>query len=72
MREFEKAGRIPAGDPRANVRDMADAIHAAGGLTDEEYGRIQTRNTLRDRVIAVDDFAPDFQGLSSTETAPHS
>lgn len=72
MREFEKAGRIPAGDPRANVRDMADAIHAAGGLTDEEYGRIQARNVLRDRVIAVDDFAPDFQGPSSTETAPRS
>jgi acyl-CoA dehydrogenase len=67
MREFEKAGRIPAGDPRANVRDMADAIHAAGGLTDEEYDRIRARNALRDRVIAVDDFAPDFQGLSSTE-----
>jgi acyl-CoA dehydrogenase len=69
MREFEKAGRVPAGDPRANVRDMADAIHAAGGLTDDEYARVQARNALRDRVIGVDDFAPDFQGPSSTEAA---
>jgi acyl-CoA dehydrogenase len=67
MREFEKAGGIPAGDPRANVRDMAQAVHAAGGLTDAEYARVQARDALRDRVIAVDDFAPDFQGLSRTE-----
>ena len=64
VREFEKSGKIPAGDPRANVRDIADAVHAAGGLTDEEYERLLARNALRDRVIAVDDFAPDFQGPS--------
>ncbi|GAA0237072.1 acyl-CoA dehydrogenase [Castellaniella daejeonensis] len=68
MREFEKAGRLPAADPRANVRDMAEAVHAAGGLTDEELERIRARNVLRDRVIAVDDFAPDFQGPSRTES----
>ncbi len=69
MREFEKAGRVPAADPRANVRDMAEAIHAAGGLTDDELDRIRARNALRDRVIGVDDFAPDFQGPSTTESA---
>jgi acyl-CoA dehydrogenase len=69
MRAFEKAGRVPAGDPRANVRDMAEAIHAAGGLTDEELDRIRARNALRDRVIAVDDFDPGFQTASSTVSA---
>lgn len=68
VREFEKSGQIPAGDPRANVRDIAEAVHAAGGLTDEEYERLRARNDLRDRVIAVDDFAPDFQGPSGAET----
>src|SRR5690606_13381487 len=68
MREFEKAGRVPAADPRANVRDMAEAVHAAGGLTDDELQRLRARNALRDRVIAVDDFAPDFQGPSNTDT----
>ncbi|HEX7387510.1 MAG TPA: acyl-CoA dehydrogenase [Castellaniella sp.] len=67
MREFEKAGKVPTGDPRANVRDMADAIHAAGGLSDEEHALIRARNALRDRVIGVDDFAPDFEGPSHTE-----
>jgi acyl-CoA dehydrogenase len=69
MREFEKAGKIPEGDPRANVRDIATAIHAAGGLSDEEYERIRARDALRDRVIAVDDFAPDFQGPSGAGKA---
>ncbi|MBV2182572.1 MAG: acyl-CoA dehydrogenase [Castellaniella sp.] len=73
IREFEKSGRLPDGDPRTNVRDIAEAVHAAGGLTDDEYERIHARNALRDRVIAVDDFAPDFLGPSGTErsaTAP--
>ena len=68
MREFQKSGRVPAADPRANVRDMAEAIHAAGGLDDEELDRIRARNVLRDRVIGVDDFPQDLQGPSSTES----
>ena len=68
MREFEKAGRVPAADPRANVRDMAEAVHAAGGITDDELDRIRARNALRDRVIAVDEFAPDLRGPSRTES----
>ncbi|MGB3742234.1 MAG: acyl-CoA dehydrogenase [Castellaniella sp.] len=71
IRDFEKSGKIPAGDPRANVRDLAQAVHAAGGLTDDEYERLHARNTLRDRVIGVDDFAPDFSGLSNTDTPTH-
>ncbi|MFA7475138.1 MAG: acyl-CoA dehydrogenase domain-containing protein, partial [Castellaniella sp.] len=68
MREFEKAGRVPAADPRANVRDMAEAIHAAGGITDDELDRIRARNALRDRVIAVDDFDADLQNPSRIES----
>ncbi|WP_323018021.1 acyl-CoA dehydrogenase [Castellaniella sp.] len=67
VRAFEKSGQIPAADPRANVRDIAEAVHAAGGLTDEEYERLRERNALHDRVIAVDDFAPDFQGPSGAQ-----
>ena len=62
IREFEKSGRIDPADPRANVRDVADAVHAAGGISDEDHRRITERNALRDRVIAVDDFPRDLRG----------
>ncbi|WP_269499977.1 acyl-CoA dehydrogenase [Castellaniella sp. S9] len=62
IREFEKSGRIDPADPRANVRDIADAVHAAGGISDEDHRRITDRNALRDRVIAVDDFPGDLRG----------
>ncbi len=69
MRAFEKSGRLPADDPRTNVRDMAEAIHAAGGLTDEELTRIRARNILRDRVIMVDEFDRDFQSVLRADSA---
>lgn len=62
IRKFQKSDRL-AGNPIANVRDIADAIYAAGGITAEEYALVQRRNTLRDRVIAVDDFPRDLSGL---------
>ena len=55
MREAHKAGRM-AHDPRANVRDMAEAALAAGVITPTEHALLQRRNELRDRVIRVDDF----------------
>ncbi len=62
VREFEKSDRLDPADPRANVRDIADAVHAAGGISDEDHRRIVERNVLRDRVIAVDDFPKDLRG----------
>lgn len=59
VRRFKRSGKLD-GNPMANVRDMADAVYAAGGLTQEEYELLQTRNALRDRVIAVDDFPRDL------------
>lgn len=59
VREFAKSGKL-AGNPMANVRDMADAVHAAGGISAEEYALLQRRDALRDRVIAVDDFPRDL------------
>jgi len=41
-------------------QDAAAAAHDAGLLSDEEFAVIRRRDVLRDRVIAVDDFAQDF------------
>lgn len=59
MRQFEKTGAL-ANNPTANVRDIAQAIHAEGGITDEEYAIVGRRNALRDKVIAVDHFPRNF------------
>jgi acyl-CoA dehydrogenase len=59
IHQFEKSGRLDD-NPAANVRDIATAAHAAGGITDDEYAAIQERNNLCDRVIAVDDFPFDL------------
>ena len=45
IRELEKRGALD-GNPQANVRDIADAAYAAGGLTDEEYAVVKRRNTF--------------------------
>lgn len=63
IRQFEKTGQL-ADNPDANVRDIAQAVHAAGGITDSEYETVRARNELRDRVIAVDDFPFDLQSAS--------
>ena len=59
IREAEKAGKFD-GNPIANVRDVAQAAFEAGVLSAAEYALIKRRNELRDIVIRVDDFAPDF------------
>ena len=61
IRELEKRGALD-GNPQANVRDIADAAYAAGGLTDEEYAVVKRRNTLRDTVVKVDDFLRSWRG----------
>jgi len=59
LRRVVKSGRL-TGNPNANVRDMAQAAYAVGGLSTEEYELLQRRDILRDRVIAVDDFPRDL------------
>jgi len=68
MRKVLRSGRL-TGNPVANVRDMADAVYAAGGITQEEYAAVQRRNQLRDRVIAVDDFPRDLSEPSARADA---
>jgi acyl-CoA dehydrogenase len=64
IRQFEKSGQLDD-SPAANVRDIAQAVHAAGGITDNEYETVSHRNALRDRVIAVDDFPFDLKGANT-------
>ncbi len=59
IRAFEKRGTL-SGNPQANVRDIADAVYAAGGITEAEFTIVKQRNALRDTVIKVDDFPFDF------------
>ncbi|SHI45247.1 acyl-CoA dehydrogenase [Pollutimonas bauzanensis] len=69
IRQFEKSGRL-ADNPAANVRDIAQAVYAAGGISEAEYEIVRQRNALRDRVIAVDDFPFDLRGASGQAPAP--
>lgn len=59
IRAFEKSGALND-DPRANVRDIAQAVYDAGGITNDEYTQIRQYNELLGRVIAVDDFPFDL------------
>jgi acyl-CoA dehydrogenase len=59
IRAAEKTGRF-AGDPRANVRDIAIVAVEQGVITTAEFSLLQRRNSLRDRVVGVDDFPFDF------------
>lgn len=68
IRQFEKSGLL-ADNPAANVRDIAQAVHAAGGITQDEYEVVRHRNALRDRVIAVDDFPFDLQSAADASAA---
>lgn len=67
IRQFEKSGKLDAADPLVNVRDIAQAVHGAGGIDDADYQRIIERNMLRDRVIAVDDFPHDLRSPTKIE-----
>lgn len=68
LHKFAKSGRL-RGNPAANVRDIADAVFAAGGLTAEEYELLIRRNALRDRAIAVDDFPRDLSAPEARAAA---
>jgi acyl-CoA dehydrogenase len=59
IREAQKQGRF-AGNPKANVRDIAIAAFEAGIITTAEYETMKRRNALRDIVVRVDDFPYDF------------
>ncbi|HUH60362.1 MAG TPA: acyl-CoA dehydrogenase [Candidimonas sp.] len=69
IRKFEKTGQLDD-NPMANVRDIAKAVHLAGGITDAEYEAVRERNVLRDRVIAVDDFPFDLRSKAAATPSP--
>ena len=66
LREIEKQGVLD-GNPLANVRDMAEAAHAAGLLDEADYQLLRRRNALRDRVVRVDDFPFDLAMQAGTQ-----
>ncbi|MNT50574.1 acyl-CoA dehydrogenase [compost metagenome] len=68
IRELEKRGALE-GNPQANVRDIADAAVAIGGITAEEYAVVKRRNRLRDTVVKVDDFPFDLGAASAAQAA---
>lgn len=55
IRAAERQGRF-AGEPLANVRDIAGVAFGAGIIDLAEFEILLRRNALRDRVIQVDDF----------------
>src|SRR5690606_231328 len=59
LRAYEKTGAL-AGNPRANIRDLVEAAHAAAGIDAHDYELLRRRDALRDQVIRVDDFPFDF------------
>ena len=59
IRLAEKEG-VFVNIPEANVRDIAQVAYAKSVITAEEYALLKRRNHLRDIVIHVDDFPPDF------------
>ncbi|KNY08753.1 acyl-CoA dehydrogenase [Achromobacter piechaudii] len=68
IRELEKRGALQ-GNPQANVRDIADAAYAVGGITAEEYAVVKHRNGLRDTVVKVDDFPFDLGAAQADRPA---
>ena len=62
IRAAEKDGKF-AGNPDANVRDIAQAAFSLGVISTEEYALLKWRNHLRDIVIGVDDFPFDHFGF---------
>ena len=69
VRAAEKEG-VFANDPDANVRDIAQVAFAKSVITAEQYTLLKRRNHLRDIVIHVDDFPPDF-GFAQHHPLPH-
>ena len=69
IREAEKRGLF-VDNPRANVRDMADAACAAGVIDAADHAILQRRNVLRDIVIRVDHFPADLGLQPRTAAEP--
>jgi acyl-CoA dehydrogenase len=65
MRAAQKQGSIAGTSAEA----LADAACAAGVIDDAEREILRTAASLRDEVIRVDDFPPDF-GLSEFLAKP--
>ncbi len=70
IRAAEKDGKF-AGNPDANVRDIAQAAFSLGVITTEEYALLKRRNHLRDIVIRVDDFPFDHFGFHQSRPVEH-
>lgn len=60
IRHDEKNG-VFAGEPLANVRDIADIAYQLGRISKEEYDLLCESNKRRDQVIHVDDFPHDLR-----------
>ncbi|MBH1975794.1 MAG: acyl-CoA dehydrogenase [Rhodocyclales bacterium] len=60
LRAAEKAEKVGAGDTATSERERVRQAQQAGVLTIEEAELITRRYDLRDKVIRVDDFPPDF------------
>jgi acyl-CoA dehydrogenase len=65
MRSAQKRGTISAATPEA----LVEAARTAGIIDDAEQDALRTAASLRDEVIRVDDFPPDF-GLSDFLAKP--
>jgi acyl-CoA dehydrogenase len=65
MRAAQKQGSIAG----TSAESLADAARAAGVIDDDEREILRTAASLRDEVIRVDDFPPDF-GLSEVLAKP--
>jgi acyl-CoA dehydrogenase len=70
VRAAQKSQKVGAGDTALVARHALEA----GVITAAEFAQLQRRNELRDKVVRVDDFPPDF-GLedaqsSAKDTAP--
>lgn len=59
IRTAEREGRF-AGNPRANVCEIAELACELGVISTAEYELVKRRNRLRDIVVRVDDFPIDF------------
>ncbi|HJW24752.1 MAG TPA: acyl-CoA dehydrogenase [Rhodocyclaceae bacterium] len=70
IREAEKLG-VFAGNPLANVRDIAVAAAECGVITAAEFEVMKRRNALRDIVVRVDDFPFDYGVATAHKPAAH-
>jgi acyl-CoA dehydrogenase len=68
IRAADKAGRF-AGNPAANVRDIATVAFEQGVIDAAEYELMRRRNDLRDIVVRVDDFPFDFGSAAAAKPA---